>query len=106
MAHDPDEPFTLVFIGHADDATSERASAYEDRVLALLDDHGARLLYRGRRVEPDHELPLEVHLIRFPHRRAFDAFMADGRRLALTEEYGEVFTRKQIAEMDTLAGLG
>jgi hypothetical protein len=41
MASDPDKPFTLVFVGHAEPALEARASAYEDRVLPLLDDHGA-----------------------------------------------------------------
>ncbi len=102
----PDEPFTLVFIGHADPASSDRAVAYEDRVLPLLADHGAQLLYRGRRTEPDSELPLEVHVTRFPHRRSFDAYMADERRRALLDEFGEVFTRKQVVEMTTVTGPG
>jgi uncharacterized protein (DUF1330 family) len=106
MPAGPDDPFTLVFIGHADPDTSERAVAYEDRVLPLLADHGAELLYRGRRTQPDVELPLEVHLIRFPHRRSFDAYMADERRRALLDEYGEVFTRKQVVEMTTVTGPG
>lgn len=104
MAHDPDEPFTLVFIGHAEPGLEAQASAYEDRVLPLLADHGARLLFRGRRTADDPELPLEVHLTRFPHRRAFDAYMADVRRLALLDEFGDVFTRKQVIEVETVTG--
>jgi uncharacterized protein (DUF1330 family) len=104
MANDRDEPFTLVFIGHAEPALEARASAYEDRVLPLLDDHGARLLFRGRRTADDPELPLEVHVTRFPHRRAFDAYMADERRRALLDEFGDVFTRKQVIEVETVTG--
>jgi hypothetical protein len=104
MANDRDEPFTLVFIGHAEPALEARASAYEDRVLPLLDDHGARLLFRGRRTADDPELPLEVHVTRFPHRRALDAYMADERRRALLDEFGDVFTRKQVIEVETVTG--
>ncbi|HEX6568975.1 MAG TPA: hypothetical protein VF015_07415 [Acidimicrobiales bacterium] len=107
MAAGEGEPFTLVFVGHAGAAASERASSYEDRVLPLLADHGARLLYRGRRVAgADPSLPLEVHVIRFPHQRALEAYMADERRLALIDEYGDVFTRTQVVEVDTITGPG
>jgi hypothetical protein len=106
MASDPDQPFTLVFIGHAEPALAARAAAYEDRVLPLLDDHGARLLFRGRRREDDPALPFEVHLTWFPHQRAFDAYMADERRLALIDEFGDVFTAKQVLEVETVTGPG
>ena len=95
---------TIAFIGHAAPDRAEAASAYEDDVLPLLADHGAALLYRGRRT--DHEdpaLPLEVHLIRFPSRRAYDAFLADDRRQALLTRHGEVFTTKLVVELDTVS---
>jgi hypothetical protein len=98
---EPDVPFTLVFIGHADPDLAARASAYEDRVLPLLADHEAELQFRGRRTDgEDPAAPLEVHVIWFPHRRAFDAYMADERRLALLEEFGDVFSGKQVVEVD------
>lgn len=104
MVADRDEPFTLVFIGHADASAADRVSAYEDRVLGLLADHGARLVYRGRRRNGEADLPLEVHLIWFPHRGAFDGYLADERRRALVDEFGEVFSRTQVVEMETLVG--
>jgi uncharacterized protein (DUF1330 family) len=101
-----DRPFTLVFVGYAEPATSDRAAAYEDAVLPLLDDHGARLLFRGRRASgQDASLPLEVHLIWFPDRSAFESYMDDGRRSALMQEFGEVFTVKHAVEMDTILGI-
>jgi uncharacterized protein (DUF1330 family) len=94
---------TIAFIGHAAPDRIEAAAAYEDAVLPLLGDHGAQLLYRGRRVPgEDAARPAEVHLIRFPHRDAYDAFLADERRLALLQEHGEVFTSKVVVELDTL----
>jgi uncharacterized damage-inducible protein DinB len=107
MTTDPEAPFTLVFVGYTDAAREERAAAYEDAVLPLLADHGAELVYRGQRVAgQDSALPLEVHLTRFPHRRALAAYMADDRRAALLEEFGEVFTTKQVVEMDTVVAVG
>jgi uncharacterized protein (DUF1330 family) len=98
-----DEPVTIAFVGHAAPEQAAAASAYEDAVLPLLGDHGAELVYRGRRAAAqDPSLPLEVHLIRFPSRAAFDGFLADDRRLALIEEHGEVFASKVVVELDTV----
>jgi uncharacterized protein (DUF1330 family) len=94
---------TIAFIGHADPECVDAASAYEDAVLPLLAEHGADLRYRGRRKDgQDESLPVEVHLIRFPDRPAYEAFLADPRRRALLEQHGEVFTSKVVVELDTL----
>jgi uncharacterized protein (DUF1330 family) len=100
----PVEPsLTIAFVGHATPDMAGAASAYEDAVLPLLADHGATLLYRGRRADrQDPALPLEVHLLRFPSRAAYDAFLADDRRRALLDEHGEVFTSKVVVELDTV----
>jgi uncharacterized protein (DUF1330 family) len=96
---------TLAFVGHADAGCSEQATAYEDRVLELLAEHGARVLFRGRRAAgEDASLPLEVQVLWFPDRRALDAYLADPRRLALLEQFGEVFTSKQAVELGTISG--
>lgn len=99
-----EEPVTIAFVGHATPAQAEAATAYEDAVLPLLGDHGAELLYRGRRAEgQDASLPLEVHLIRFPNRASYDAYISDDRRLTLLDAYGEVFTSNVVVELVTLA---
>jgi hypothetical protein len=102
-----DEAFTIAFVGYADAEHAEAASAFEDEVLALLADHGARVVHRGRRAaHEDAALPLEVHLLWFPHRQSFAAYLADGRRQALLARYGEVFTTKHAFEVDTIDTLG
>jgi uncharacterized protein (DUF1330 family) len=94
---------TIAFVGHADASASDAAAAYEDAVLPLLASHGAALLYRGRRVPgQDDALPAEVHLIRFPSRTAYDAYLADPRRAVLLAAHGEVFTSKVVVELDSL----
>jgi hypothetical protein len=81
----------------------DRASAFEDEVLQLLGGHGARLLFRGRRLaEQDESLPLEVHLISFPDRTSLQAYLADDRRESLLVEYGEVFTRECTVEVEAI----
>ncbi len=102
---DPGEPITLAFVGPATPELADRAAAYEDAVLPLLADHGARLVYRGRRKDgQDATLPFEVHVLWFPNRAAFDAYLADDRRAELLRHFGEVFTSKQIVEMQTIFG--
>jgi uncharacterized protein (DUF1330 family) len=92
-------PLTLAFVGYADDP--DRAHAYEDAVLPLLADHGGRVEFRGRRIAgQDAALPVEVHVLSFPDRHALDAYLADARRAALRAEYGEVFTRTEVVEVD------
>ena len=101
-----DRPFTLAFVGYTGAERADQASAYEDEVLPLLEDHGARVLYRGRRApHEDGALPLEVHLLWFPHRASLDAYLADPRRRALLDRYGDVFTTKQSFEIDALTPL-
>jgi uncharacterized protein (DUF1330 family) len=103
---DHDGAFTIAFVGYADPAWAGRAVAYEDEVLPLLADHGARLLFRGRRVDgEDPSLPLEVHVIWFPHRAAFGSYLADDRRLALVEQFGEPFTAKHVVEVEAVTPL-
>ena len=43
MTRDPSQPFTLAFVGHTTAELAEQAGAYEDAVLPLLSDHGARV---------------------------------------------------------------
>jgi uncharacterized protein (DUF1330 family) len=101
-----EQPITLGFVGYANSATAERASAYEDEVLRLLESYGARLLYRGRRThDQDQSLPLEIQLMSFPGRTELDAFHADERRQKLLTEYGDVFTLKHAVELETLQPL-
>jgi uncharacterized protein (DUF1330 family) len=105
MTVDPAQPFTIAFVGYAGAATAERAAAFEDAVLALLEDHGARVAYRGRRAAgQDDALPFEVHLLEFPSRDAFSAYLDDDRRAALLAEFGEVFTVKHAVEIDPITG--
>ena len=98
---DTDGPFTVAFLGYAPDAGGDTAHAYEDRVLPLLADHGARIVYRGcRAAGEDEELPLEVQILSFPGRGALATFLTDERRVALREEYGEVFDRTELVRIE------
>ena len=95
---------TFAFVGYAPPETAEQASAYEDEAISLFADHGGELLSRvRRRPDQDPSLPWEVHLFRFPSHEAVAAYMADPRRQALLERYGDVFSSKQTIEVDVLS---
>jgi hypothetical protein len=95
-------PITIAFVGYAHDRRDE-AAAYEDAVLPLLSDHGARLVFRCRRRNgEDVALPFEVHLLWFPSQAAYHAYLADDRRLALLQQFGDVFTRKEAVVVDII----
>lgn len=99
-----DQPFTIAFIGRTEPEMVDAAAAYEDAVLTLLPDHGARVLYRGRRAAgQDPSLPAEVHLLWFPSQSAFEEYLADPRRHALIAAHGEVFSDKTVVELDEVA---
>ena len=100
MASDGEGPVTIAFVGYAGEALAGRASRYEDEVLPLLADHGATVLFRGRRrPDQDASLPHEVHVLRFPSRAALDGYLADERRARLLERHGEVFDAKHAVEV-------
>jgi len=104
MPTDPDQPFTIAFVGYTTAALAGAAAAYEDAVMPLHADHGARVIYRARRAPDQHEsLPFEVHLTWFPNEAAFEAYLDDPRRAELVEQFGEVFTSKQIVEVEMLS---
>lgn len=56
---------------------------YEDRVLELLAGHGGRVLRRVRAIDP-RSAPYEMQLIEFPSEAAFEGFMSDPARAAMS----------------------
>jgi uncharacterized protein (DUF1330 family) len=76
----------------------ERALAeYENRVLLLLSDHDATLVARVGPVPGEAaELPTEIHIIRFANQAAFDAYMVDPSRAAMSAQRDAAIDRTQI----------
>jgi uncharacterized protein (DUF1330 family) len=77
-------------------------SAYEDKVLRLLAEHGGRVLERGT-VLPgsrhDGEPPAEVQFLRVPSEASLDAYMNDPRRLAMAAERDAAIARTDLFRM-------
>jgi uncharacterized protein (DUF1330 family) len=73
--------------------------AYEDEVLALLPDHGGRVVSRVRR-QTDGDGPLEVQIIDLRDEAALDSYMADPRRTRLTEIRDRAIARTDVIRVD------
>jgi hypothetical protein len=90
-----DTSFTLCCLLWARPELDDDLVAYEDRVLALLPDHGVEVIERVRSDGgPEH--PLEVQLYRVPSQTALDAYLADTRRLDLAAERDRVVARTEV----------
>ena len=69
--------------------------SYEDTVLALLGEHGGRLLQRARTDGTD-GAPTEVQLIEFASPDGYQAYLADERRTALVAERDAAIARTEL----------
>ncbi|MFI6653904.1 hypothetical protein ACIBL8_00060 [Streptomyces sp. NPDC050523] len=74
---------------------AEALVAYEDKVLAMLGDHGGLLVQRARADGADGR-PDEIQLIEFASQAAYDGYMADARRTALAAERDAAVARTDL----------
>jgi uncharacterized protein (DUF1330 family) len=102
-ADDDGVPVTLTFYAllWAHPGADDALAAYEDKVLGLLGDHGAKLLQRARSDGAEGR-PSEIQLFEFPSSEAFDAYMANPRRTALTSEREAAIARTQLINVQLL----
>jgi hypothetical protein len=68
---------------------------YEDAVLALLPDHGGRVIRRVPTV-PDAGQPDEIQFLEFGSSSDIESFMADARRTALEHERAAAISRTEV----------
>jgi uncharacterized protein (DUF1330 family) len=81
----------------ADDALT----AYEDRVLSLVPEHGGRVLQRARSSGADGQ-PLEIQFLEFPSAEALGHYMADERRTVLAGERDRAIARTDVIEVELI----
>jgi uncharacterized protein (DUF1330 family) len=74
---------------------------YEDRVLELIADHGARVLQRARTDGAD-GAPLEIQILEYPSQAALDGYMADARRVALADARDAAIARTEVLPVQLL----
>lgn len=73
----------------------EALIAYEDAVLALVEEHDGTVLARARRDGAgDH--PLEIQLFEWASQSAIDGFMSDPRRAMLAADRDRAIARAEI----------
>jgi len=74
-------------------------SAYEDKVLRLVAEHGGRVLKRGTVLpgsQHDGEPPTEVQFLEMPSQASLDAYVNDPRRLAMAAERDAAIARTDL----------
>jgi hypothetical protein len=69
--------------------------AYEDVVLALVDEHDGTVVARARGDGADGR-PLEIQLFEWASQSAMDGFMSDPRRTALAADRDRAIARTEI----------
>lgn len=76
--------------------------AYEDDVLRLVPDHGGRVVHRLLAARGGAG-PLEAQLIEFESDAAFQAYLADNRRLAMTDRRDACVARAELFRVVSIA---
>jgi len=72
--------------------------AYEDAVLALVDQHDGRVVHRARTDGADGR-PLEIQLFEWASQEAMDGYLADPRRVALAAAREKAIARTEIVSV-------
>ncbi len=80
---------------------ADALAAYEDKVLALVPEHGGSVLQRARSDGADGQ-PLEVQVLEFPSAAALSDYMSDDRRLSLTDEREHAISRTEVIYVDLI----
>ena len=80
----------------------EALAAYEDRVLALVPEHGGQVLQRARSDGAGGQ-PLEVQVLTFPSADALAAYMDDQRRTALAADRDRAIARTEVINVELIA---
>jgi hypothetical protein len=74
---------------------NEALIAYEDAVLALVDEHDGHVMQRARTDGADGR-PLEIQLLEWVSQEAMDGYLADSRRTAMSADRERAIARTEI----------
>ena len=101
----PENPVSLCVLLWAKPGKEPALSAYEDQVLALLADHGGRVLQRGTVIADgagDGTQPAEIQFLEFPGEAALGSYMNDSRRLAMAADRDAAIARTDLLRIRTV----
>lgn len=92
------DPVDLLVLLWAVPGRLQELKEYEDRILKLIVEHGGKVVDRLRNLEADG--PSEVHLLHFSSQLDLDAYMNDGRRLALAHDRERCVARSDVIRVE------
>jgi hypothetical protein len=116
-------PRTLCVLLWAQPGAQAALTAYEDRMLRLVPEHGGRVVHRARNSGAQGARnsgaqgarnsavqrapgggadgqPAEIQFLDFPSQAALDAYMADPRRTALAADRDRAVARTEIIDVE------
>ncbi len=94
-------PLNMCVLLWAHHGAEAQLVAYEDEVLQLLPEFDARLISRARTAGLDGE-PLEIQLLEFPSEDALADYVADERRMAMSDQREAAISRTELMRVDLL----
>jgi uncharacterized protein (DUF1330 family) len=95
----PETPVVNCVLLWAKPGMAAALSAYEDKVLRLVPEHGGRVLERGAVVagsQHEGDPPAEVQLLEMPSEASLDAYVNDPRRLVMAPERDAAIARTYV----------
>jgi uncharacterized protein (DUF1330 family) len=78
---------------------------YEDQVLELMADHGARVLQRVCSEGLD-GAPTEIQILEYPSQNALEAYMTDERRIVLAGTREAAIARTEVIPVEIMRSSG
>jgi len=99
----PETPVVTCVLLWARPGMEAALSAYEEKVLRLVAEHGGRVLERGTVLpgsQHEGEPPTEVQLLEMPTAASLDAYVTDPRRLAMAAERDAAIARTDIFSIE------
>ncbi len=92
---------TMCVLLWAHPGEEDALTTYEDRVLALVPEHGGRVLQRARGDGASGQ-PLEIQILEFSSAEALGGYMEDGRRTALAADRDRAIAHTEIINVELL----
>jgi uncharacterized protein (DUF1330 family) len=102
----PETPVVTCVLLWARPGMEAALSAYEDKVLRLIAEHGGRVLQRGSVLpgsQHEGEPPAEVQFLEMPAEASLDAYLNDPRRLAMAAERDAAIARTDLFRIQRTA---
>lgn len=102
----PETPVVNCVLLWAKPGMEAALSAYENKVLRLVSEHGGRVLERGTVLpgsQYDGERPTEVQFLEMPSEASLDAYVNDPRRQAMASERDAAVARTDVFRVQRTA---